>query len=69
MTTPAVRENVTKISRCGSVGGCGPPQRQHAVERELIDRLGEIDNPTVQVKPSKYAIPVVTRASTAHRGE
>src|SRR5205807_6721945 len=38
---PAVRENVTKSSRCGSVGGCGAPQRQHAVERELIDRLAD----------------------------
>src|SRR6185312_14322017 len=38
--TPAVRENVAKRSRCGSVGGRGAPQRQHAVERELIDRLG-----------------------------
>jgi hypothetical protein len=40
VTTPAVRENVTKGSRCGSVAGCGTPQRQHAIERELIDRLG-----------------------------
>jgi murein DD-endopeptidase MepM/ murein hydrolase activator NlpD len=37
---------------------------------KLIDRLGRIDNPTVSVKPSKYAIRVpVPRASEAHRGE
>ncbi len=37
---------------------------------KLIDRLGEIDNPTVAVKPSKYAIRVpVPRASESHRGE
>ena len=32
--------------------------------------LGRIDNPTVSVKPSKYAIRVlVRRASAQHRGE
>jgi hypothetical protein len=38
---------------------------------KLIDRLGQIDNPTVQVKPSKYAIKVAatTRASRAHQAE
>ncbi|MGH2897096.1 MAG: peptidoglycan DD-metalloendopeptidase family protein, partial [Solirubrobacteraceae bacterium] len=37
---------------------------------KLIDRLGQIDNPTVDVKPSKYAIRVpVPRASEAHGGE
>ncbi|MDX6679825.1 MAG: hypothetical protein QOE31_3877 [Solirubrobacteraceae bacterium] len=37
---------------------------------KLIDRLGQIDNPTVAKKPSKYAITVpVPRASTAHDGE
>ena len=37
---------------------------------KLIDRLGRIDNPTVAVKPSKYAIRVpVPRASASHRGE
>ena len=37
---------------------------------KLIDRLGEIDNPIVAVKPSKYAIRVpVPRASESHRGE
>ncbi|MFP5361394.1 MAG: lytic murein transglycosylase [Thermoleophilia bacterium] len=37
---------------------------------KLIDRLGRIDNPTVAVKPSKYAIRVpVPRASESHRGE
>ena len=37
---------------------------------KLIDRLGEIDNPTVPVKPSKHAITVAPdRASEAHRGE
>jgi hypothetical protein len=37
---------------------------------KLIGRLGEIDNPVVTAKPSRYAIPVpVPRASTAHRGE
>jgi murein DD-endopeptidase MepM/ murein hydrolase activator NlpD len=37
---------------------------------KLIDRLGQIDNPTVQLKPSKFAIKVAKdRASTAHVGE
>jgi hypothetical protein len=37
---------------------------------KLIDRLGQIDNPTVQLKPSKYAIKVAKdRASQAHPGE
>jgi hypothetical protein len=37
---------------------------------KLIDRLGDIDNPTVREKPSKYAITVKPdRASHAHRGE
>ena len=37
---------------------------------KLIGRLREIDNPVVETKASKYAIPVpVARASVAHRGE
>jgi hypothetical protein len=37
---------------------------------KLIDRLGQIENPTVARKPSKYAITVpVPHASTAHKGE
>ncbi len=40
---------------------------------KLIDRLGSIDNPTVRVKPSKYAItvqpPAADRASSSHKGE
>ena len=37
---------------------------------KLIDRLGQIDNPDVTTKPSKYAITVpVPRASAAHDGE
>jgi hypothetical protein len=37
---------------------------------KLVDRLGEIDNPTVRVKPSKYAITVKPdRASSSHIGE
>jgi hypothetical protein len=38
---------------------------------KLIDRLGEIDNPTVRTQPSKYAITVTPpeRASSAHKGE
>ncbi len=36
----------------------------------LLDRLGEIDNPVVPTKPSKYAIPVKKhQASDAHSGE
>jgi murein DD-endopeptidase MepM/ murein hydrolase activator NlpD len=34
---------------------------------KLIDRLGEIDNPTVRRKPSKFAVP--SRASRAHKGD
>ncbi len=38
---------------------------------KLIDRLSKIDNPTVKVKPSKYAIKVAkgARASRAHAAE
>ncbi len=37
---------------------------------KLIDRLGQIDNPTVRVNPSKYAITVrPRRASERHVGE
>ncbi|MEJ7826376.1 MAG: hypothetical protein WKF48_13155, partial [Solirubrobacteraceae bacterium] len=37
---------------------------------KLIDRLGQIDNPTVATAPSKYAIKAVTsRASKAHVAE
>ena len=37
---------------------------------KLIDRLGRIDNPTVDPRPSSYAVPVpATPASLAHRGE
>jgi hypothetical protein len=35
---------------------------------KLIDRLGEIDNPTVRLTPSKYSIKV-KRASRAHVGD
>ena len=35
---------------------------------KLIDRLSEIDNPTVPIKPSKYALKV-KRASDAHKGD
>ena len=34
---------------------------------KLINRLGEIDNPTVRRTPSKYAVP--TRSSASHKGE
>ena len=39
---------------------------------KLIDRLGEIDNPTVAAKPSASSITVVQprrRGSRGHRGE
>jgi len=36
---------------------------------KLIDRLDEIDNPTVARKPSKYATEAGKRASPAHKGE
>ena len=36
---------------------------------KLIDRLEDIDNPTVRLKPSKHALKVTERASEAHRGE
>src|ERR1700712_3138454 len=35
-----MRENGLALLPHGSVGGCGPPQRQHSVEPELVDRLG-----------------------------
>ena len=36
---------------------------------KLIDRLGEIENPIVRRKPSKYALPVTRPASQAHKGD
>jgi hypothetical protein len=37
---------------------------------DLLNRLGEIDNPTVPTKTSKFAIPVEKhRSSDAHQGE
>ncbi len=36
---------------------------------DLLDRLGEIENPVVPTKPSKYALPADKRASKAHPGE
>jgi murein DD-endopeptidase MepM/ murein hydrolase activator NlpD len=36
---------------------------------KLISRLGKIENPTVPIEPSKYAIKVGKRASKAHVGE
>ncbi len=36
---------------------------------KLIDRLGDIDNPTVREQPSRFSIKVVKRASRAHRAE
>ncbi len=36
---------------------------------KLIDRLGAIDNPTVRLQPSKQAIKVTERASSAHAGD
>ena len=35
---------------------------------KLVDRLKEIDNPTVRLAPSKYADKVTKRASRAHSG-
>jgi hypothetical protein len=36
---------------------------------DLLARLGEIENPVVPTKPSKYALPADKRASEAHAGE
>jgi hypothetical protein len=36
---------------------------------DLLARLGEIENPVVPTKPSKYALPADKRASDAHAGE
>jgi hypothetical protein len=36
---------------------------------DLLTRLGEIENPVVPTKPSKYALPADKRASEAHAGE
>ena len=37
--------------------------------QRLIERLGEIDNPEVPAKPSKFSLPANERGSEAHRGE
>jgi len=36
---------------------------------DLIDRLGEIDNPSVRLQPSRYSIETVKRPSGARRGD
>jgi hypothetical protein len=36
---------------------------------KLIDRLSDIDNPTVRAEPSRFAVKVRRRASRAHHGE
>jgi hypothetical protein len=36
---------------------------------KLIDRLGDIDNPTVREQPSRFSVKVVREASRAHKGE
>jgi D-alanyl-D-alanine dipeptidase len=36
---------------------------------KLIDRLKQIDNPTVSLQPSKYAVKTTRHASAAHPGE
>jgi hypothetical protein len=37
---------------------------------KLLDRIGELDQPTVPTKPSKYSLPAKKdRASNAHLGE
>ena len=36
---------------------------------DLISRLGEIENPVVPTKPSKYSLPARKRSSRAHVGE
>jgi hypothetical protein len=36
---------------------------------KLIDRLNAIDNPTVSLEPSKYAVKVPERASRHHVGD
>jgi hypothetical protein len=36
---------------------------------KLIQRLGEIDNPTVSRQPSRYAVKATKPASNAHKGE
>src|SRR4051794_11602959 len=36
---------------------------------KLIDRLKQIDNPVVPIRPSKYSVKVIRRASRAHAGE
>ena len=36
---------------------------------KLIDRIGDIDNPSVRAQPSRYSVKVVKRASRAHRAE
>jgi hypothetical protein len=37
--------------------------------QRLIERLGQIENPKVPAKPSKFSLPDGKRASGAHRGE
>ena len=36
---------------------------------KLLDRIGELDQPTVPTKPSKYSLPAKKRSSNAHIGE
>jgi hypothetical protein len=36
---------------------------------KLIDRIGDIDNPTVREQPSRFSVKVVREASRKHKGE
>jgi len=36
---------------------------------KLIDRLGEIDNPSVRLQPSRYAVKTLKRGSRSHAGD
>jgi hypothetical protein len=50
-------------------GGVASPVLKRSDWHKLIDRLGEIDNPAVPKRPSKYSLPAAGRSSGAHRGE
>ena len=57
------REHASSASRRSR---CSKPGQWY----DLISRLGEIENPVVPTKPSKYALPAdPKRSSQAHVGE
>jgi hypothetical protein len=77
LTERGYRLTVTSHIHVGftPLGGAGEPFDQLArifkpeQWERLIDRLGEIENPEVQAKPSEASLPADNHGSAAHKGD